>query len=326
MRCMTLAEEMARQGAAVCFVGRLSSDMVSRLTQSGKQVLIIPDHVSLVDDMAYCRSILTSCTYDWLVVDHYHLAYDWESALRSIAKRIAVIDDLANRRHDADLLIDQTFGQDGSRYADLLPHHCRGLYGVRFALLRPEFALVRARLNHHIPDMANPVIHMFFGTFDPMGYSYKYAGLILKNFDQCTVRIAVGSQYAWMNNLADLAAQYPGRLIWNQYVQDMAGDMALCNIAFGAPGMATWERACLGLPAAYIATSENQIPILKLLADSGFCTFLGDGVNLADTNFVEYFKLFLADLPRLHNMRELGMSAVDGLGSRRIVDVMLEHI
>jgi spore coat polysaccharide biosynthesis predicted glycosyltransferase SpsG len=104
----------------------------------------------------------------------------------------------------------------------------------------------------------------------------------------------------------------------------MAEHMSECDIAIGAPGMATWERACLGLPAAYVAVSENQIPILEKLAAQGFCAFIGLDRDIADKYFVETVTEFVGDGRKLAAMRDLGMVAVDGLGTERVASALSE--
>ena len=83
----------------------------------------------------------------WLVVDHYGLDATWETRLLAglagdAAPRLLVIDDLADRPHQADLLLDQNvFGPDTeARYTVLVPAHCRQLLGPHYALLGPEYA------------------------------------------------------------------------------------------------------------------------------------------------------------------------------------------
>ena len=102
----------------------------------------------------------------------------------------------------------------------------------------------------------------------------------------------------------------------------MAEYMSSCDVAIGAPGMTTWERACLGLPAAYIAVSKNQVPILEDLAMRGLCLFFGVDHAITDGQFVNGFELFLGDHARLVAMRERGMAAVDGLGVERVAAVL----
>ena len=59
--------------------------------------------------------------------------------------KIMAIDDLADRAHDCDLLLDQNLQEPG-RYAGLVPDDCHILIGPRYALLRPQFAAERQRL------------------------------------------------------------------------------------------------------------------------------------------------------------------------------------
>ena len=102
--------------------------------------------VSWQEDLQEAKSTLGAHKYDWLIVDHYALDYRWESSMRAHAEQIFVIDDLADRTHDCDLLLDQTFGRQESCYASLVPESCEQLLGSDYALLRPEFFIEGAGL------------------------------------------------------------------------------------------------------------------------------------------------------------------------------------
>ena len=95
---------------------------------------------------------------DWLVVDHYALDERWESALRASVGRIMVIDDLADRRHNCELLLDQNLvAQMHTRYADKVPTACGMLLGPEYALLQPIYA----ELHDRIPPRGGPVRRIF---------------------------------------------------------------------------------------------------------------------------------------------------------------------
>jgi UDP-2,4-diacetamido-2,4,6-trideoxy-beta-L-altropyranose hydrolase len=97
----------------------------------------------------------------------------------------------------------------------------------------------------------------------------------------------------------------------------MAEMLSACDVAAGAPGTTTWERACLGLPAAYLATSMNQVPLLEHLDAMGFCRFLGS-TAITDEEFVDGFGAFLADRSVLTALRDRAWAAVDGRGAERL--------
>lgn len=118
--------------------------------------------------------------------------------------------------------------------------------------------------------------------------------------------------------LDKLRQEHPGRFHWEIPGESMAQHMGACDLAVGAPGQATWERACLGLPGAYIATSPTQLAILQRLQADGFCVFLGMGTELEDGSFCEQMERFLADRPGLLRQARASKEAVDGLGASRV--------
>jgi spore coat polysaccharide biosynthesis predicted glycosyltransferase SpsG len=117
-------------------------------------------------------------------------------------------------------------------------------------------------------------------------------------------------------------SRFAGRLEWQPVVTDMAAHMSACNVAIGSPGVATWERACIGLPAVTLATNANQRSILRDLDRDGFARFLGDLEALSDEAFVDGVRHFLGDNDALDRYREIGVNAIDGRGALRAAQTM----
>jgi len=309
MRCLTLADALKARGAHVEF---LSVDLPPHL-----ESLIARRGHGLAREEK-------SAGADLLIVDHYDLDARWEKAARSWAKRVIVVDDLADRPHDCDLLLDATFGEDGSRYEGLIPKSCRGLYGSTYVLLRPQFAEARAR-GLKAPAGA-PAAHVFFGGVDFKAHTTRFSALLARTFPDIRLEIVVGESYADGAGLDRLQKEFPGRVRWEMEVADMAEHMGRCALAIGAPGTAIWERACMGLSSAYLAIHDNQLPILERLEAKGLCRSLGDADVLSDEAFVAGAGRFLADSAGLSRMRETGLSAVDGKGTERVADAVLQEV
>lgn len=337
-RCLTLAKTLSLHGAEIVFVCRpADGDLIDQIKASGLEVLSVP-----CDDTRYgnestefdllggdwqtdaqqCLSMLSAYRQaDWLIVDHYSLDARWERMVRPVAKRIMVVDDLANRPHDCDYLLDQTYGEDGSRYHGLLPADCKTLLGTSYALLKPEFAMARGQLAKKTLPVDPKIVHVFFGGTDVHANTLRFSTLLLENFLGIHLKVVVGRGSTFEPELTRLANCYGSRLSWRKGIATMAEYMSSCDIAIGAPGMTTWERACLGIPATYIAVSKNQVAILEQLAMRGLCLFLGVDHDITDGQFVSAFDSFLGDHARLVAMRERGMAAVDGLGVERVSEV-----
>jgi pseudaminic acid biosynthesis-associated protein PseG len=334
-RCLTLANYLRQLGAKVLFICRRDPAVHdSVFTNGGFEVAWLPAllrpeqrvEISMVDAEQTREVLSIQGEVDWLIVDHYELDERWESRVRSYTKRLMVIDDLADRPHVCDLLIDQTYGADADRYAGLIPGDCHVLLGSSYALLRPEFAEMRATMQQP-ESYAGPLkVHVFFGSGDPENYTQRYSNWLLSSFPNLSVKAAVGLDYEACETLIALNHGYEARFEWERGVTDMARHMAMCQVAVGAPGIATWERACLGLPAAYLSIASNQVAVLEHLAAEGFCDFLGAADTCAREEFVEGVSRFLGNPAYLAEKRLLSMSAIDGMGIARVARVMEERL
>jgi|CXWL01.1.fsa_nt_gi UDP-2,4-diacetamido-2,4,6-trideoxy-beta-L-altropyranose hydrolase len=338
MRCLALAETLCEHGARVSFVCREDDGhlcdrieqrgfIVCRLSVSkpGTQVGDIPTFWTELEYPWEEDVDLTSAALDtlgekpdWLVVDHYGLDTRWETALRPYAQRVMVIDDLANRTHNCDALLDPTYRETAERYRGLLPSRACYLCGSQYALLRPQFRRQRQPFERTFPRVEDSRVHVFFGGTDLGSYAVRFSRLLLDHVKGVTTCAVLSRSCTQYDQLRLLAGECPGRFSWKVDVQDMAASMANCDFALGAPGGATWERACIGLPTVYLAVSSSQAAILERLSLNGLCVYLGMADEVSDHAFVDGMKSFFADRSKLEAMRTQGMRAVDGNGVVRI--------
>lgn len=338
MRCLTLAHQLRAAGCTVTFVSReTAGHLCDLIAQTGHEVWRMPDRsdwpgphdpaaLSEFDAHQTQKHLAgTSDPFDWLIVDHYGLGSEWEIRLRPYVRNILVIDDLGNRSHDCDVLLDPAYGETGEKYRDLLPSGTVTLCGSQYALLRPQFAETRRHLGAWTPLSENPLVHVFFGGNDPTGQTLRFSRLLLENFAHLKLRVAIGQSFAPTRSLEALAQAFPGRLEWRQGVADMAAHLADCSVAIGAPGTATWERACMGLPSAYLAMAANQVEILEQLAARGFCAYLGTCDAISDQAFVTGFTRFIQGESDLATMSALGREQFDGRGALRVTALLMNR-
>lgn len=315
-RCLALADALQRRGTSCTFL--FAADAECRIppaTGHAERRLSTCTGTAWERDAEATLAVLEPTT-DWVVLDHYGLAASWESVVRRSGTRVLVIEDLDDRVHDCDLLLDQAFGRLAEQYAGRVPADCSLLLGSTFALLRPSFA--PAHGTSGVP-IAPYRVHLFLGSGAPIGALPRFASLLLENFPDVAVA-AVGRAREYEMN--DLGRRFRGRITWEPFVDDMATHMASCNVAMGSPGVATWERACIGLPAAIMATHPNQTAILGRLDHAGFARYLGEIGALSDDSFVRDVREFLGNADALLGYRTAGLNAVDGAGSDRVARAM----
>jgi len=244
---------------------------------------------------------------DWLVVDHYSLDETWEKQQRQKAARIAAIDDLADRKHDCDLLLDQNFFPDAaSRYDGLVPARCRKLLGPRFALLRKEFSTTRRNLRERNGIVRRILVS--FGGIDAGNETSKVISL-LKPL-RLAVDVVAGAANPHANRIARECAE--AGFTFHRQATNMAELMAAADLAVGAGGSTTWERCALGLPTLQVAIAPNQEALSVALADAGLVTFLGGSIT------VEAIKDAINNPEKLQQQSERMKALVDGEGAKRV--------
>jgi UDP-2,4-diacetamido-2,4,6-trideoxy-beta-L-altropyranose hydrolase len=273
MRCLTLADGLAQRGADIRFVSRHMPEYLAQLIVAKGYDWAQLDNAEVADkldelahaswlgcsqaeDALVSLQALSDTVWDWLVVDHYALDFRWESELRQAARHILVIDDIADRRHDCDMLLDQNYYRDmHARYAGKVPEHCRLLLGLRYVLLREEFRRLRASI---VPRQG-PVrrILIFFGGLDADNHTGSVMqSLFEMGLTDIQVIVVIGAQHPKRPEIEATCLRHG----FDCHVQTgrMAELMAAADLSIGAGGGAMWERCCLGLPTIAIATAENQ--------------------------------------------------------------------
>jgi UDP-2,4-diacetamido-2,4,6-trideoxy-beta-L-altropyranose hydrolase len=279
MRCLTLAKQCRAQGAEVTFFCRQADgDMRNFILQEGFPLHMFPSllesQIEAPEEMLEYLKDQPSPP-DWLIVDHYGIDHQCETKLRLWVKGLFVIDDLANRKHDCDGLLDQNL-QPGmeQRYRGLVPDDCQLFMGPSFALLRDEFHEERARLRKR--DGQIHKILVSFGGSDPTGESRK-AFEALANWPDPSFQVdliagAANPDLDWLvSQAADIA-----HINVHPYSNQMASLMADADLAIGAGGTTTWERLYLGLPCAVVIVADNQRSMTEEAAKHQLCWCLGD--------------------------------------------------
>jgi UDP-2,4-diacetamido-2,4,6-trideoxy-beta-L-altropyranose hydrolase len=340
MRCLTLADELRRSHADIFFVSRaLPLHLQQMLSEHGVQYVALPENeltqetdelphaawltTSQAKDAEQTMAALGAGTWDWLVVDHYALDHRFEKPLRSVVQHVMVIDDLADRVHDCDVLLDQNFYLDqAQRYFDKVPSHCKLLLGPSFALLRPEFKAMRDKVQVRTGKVNN--ILVFFGGVDADNLTGQVLDALIKLNLGVNVNVVIGQQHPQKEMIRQLCEQHS----YNCHVQtnQMASLMAEADLAIGAGGSSHWERCCLGLPSIAVATAANQIPITDALSQLGGCLSLGDFQNTTVEKIKESLLFFLESSVECEKYSKSAFKLVDGNGVLRVAQELINRM
>lgn len=351
MRCLTLADALKAQGAECFFIccehdghlikhvrdmgytahalpHRTPSDPSGRQTSLATGAELAHAHwlgATQEEDAEACIPILAELNPEWLIADHYSLDRRWQQALKPYYRKLMVIDDLADRNHECDLLLDQTFGRNADDYRRLVPDHCRILCGSQYALLRPDFAWLRPlslerRTN---PKLSRLLINM--GGVD----KDNATGQILEALHDaplppdCEVIIVMGATAPWLDDVTKRAAELPWRNRVRVGVKNMAQLMTESDLAIGAAGATAWERCCLGVPTIMIVLAMNQRAVAAGLKAIN-AAYVIDEVTQIATELPVAIRSFALQTQALKTTSQIAARLLNGHGAAMVAGKMEE--
>ncbi|MEA3510179.1 MAG: UDP-2,4-diacetamido-2,4,6-trideoxy-beta-L-altropyranose hydrolase [Actinomycetota bacterium] len=329
VRSLTLAGLLKQRGMHAVFAIRDDrGTLIDRIRSEGHDVLLLtgeapsgsflsgswPTEAQQSDvEKVISRS---SSWYGAVIVDHYGLDAHWERGIRTLSDRVLAMDDLANRSHDVDVLVDHNwYGPDTStRYDDLVPPSCVQLLGPRYAPLQAAYAEARARMSS--PEVPPRRILVSFGGSDPTGETLKVVdALSAPEFRDLAVDVVLGTGGLLTDRLRDAIDGCPGTTL-HVALPTLADMLQNADLSIGASGAATWERACLGVPGLVTTTSEAHSGVTRALAEAGMTTWAGIGGEVTTTRYRELLHRIVAG--------EVGhpLPLVDGHGAARVAEAL----
>jgi UDP-2,4-diacetamido-2,4,6-trideoxy-beta-L-altropyranose hydrolase len=325
VRCLTLARALVDRGAVCAFVeSRDAAPILRRFGWPAQTLLAMVGAGDLSDLVASGRAFADLFEPDLVVVDHYRAGAAEETDLRGPHRRIAVIDDLADRRHACDLLVDPGFGRRREHYDGLIGEACVALIGPDHALVRPEFAAARpralSRRARHDP-VRRALVSL--GLTDVGAVTGRVVEALAGRLGDERLDVVLGPGAPSLEALDGLARR-DRRVRLHVDVQDMVTLTADTDVAVGAGGSSVWERACLGLPTIIVVLADNQAMMAGRLAQAGAAIALdarapgfGPALAAAWTRLVE-------DRQLRWDLSQRSSELCDGRGAERVAEAMLD--
>ena len=338
MRCLTLAKLLTHQGHSITFICRAHDGHLAPVIEQNSfaiHLLAKGEHndfaknyahsdwlgASETQDFADCQPILTQLQPDWLIIDHYAIGKHWQSLAKGLlpSLKILAIDDLADRQHDCDILLDQNFGRKSESYQSFVPNQCHLLLGSRYTLLRDEFCQWREVSLARRKTIRHPkTILVNLGGVDNDNITLTILQSLqgIAQIKDYSVTVVMGKTAPHIDSVQDFAnkANFACEVIVNAH--NMAQLMANADLAIGAAGSTTWERCCLGLPMLLIVLADNQTVIAEALAQNNVVKVVSDIAKLD-----AQLPTLLDELSKNYKTySQKSAQLVDGHGSTRVAN------
>lgn len=339
MRCLTLADRLSTMGAYCEFICREHrGNLIEYVNSKGYITHILPidgesdwnpAHSKWLGstqelDSQRCIPILARMQPDWLVVDHYSLDASWENTISSIDTKLMVIDDLADRKHECNLLLDQTFGRTEDEYSPWISDNCKLLCGSKYALLRPEFSRLRIR---SLKKRSGSKIKKILITLGGVDKDNKTTNVLnsLRECqlpDDCEIIIVLGVNAPWQDEVKKKAKYLPWKTKIHIGTKNMAQLMVDSDVAIAAAGSTSWELCCLGVPSILLCVAENQRTAIKALSAAS-AVLQVDFMGLEKINKNQLIDSINNFANRMEDLTISASAVTDGDGVDRVIKHLL---
>lgn len=328
IRCLALAGKLSELDATVTFICRNLEDGLRRLVEThgyAVHTLDFQDDEWQID-ASKTRSVIQSFSVkpEWLVVDHYQLGRRWEAAVSDSVSSVMTIDDLADRQHQCDLLLDQNFFRKfEQRYDHLIPPGCIKLLGPEYLMLRGDFLASRENARSRT-GFVERILVCFGGadsanhTSDVLHELHRLTG------DRYQIDVVCGAANRNLKAIEGLCDLWPNLRLYS-HVSNMASLMQQADLAISAGGLTSYELAFMGLPSILIPVTSIQAEASNMLALHGSAVTLGLHTEFPRSRFARILGELLESPSRCLEISASGLRLFDGLGLDRVAKVMMDH-
>jgi len=339
MRCLTLAKGLVNIGVDTTFICRpLPGDLISYIQSQGLTVLMLPELAALPygtttdpekllphwqQDAEECLALLAGYETHWLIVDHYGLDASWHQAIRTACHQILIMDDLANRPLDADALLDPNPGRQSADYDAFVPVESPKYIGPAYAILKPDFAALRAQSLSRRMHAEGLHILVSLGGVD----AHNVTESVLQALEQAAlpdetrITVVLGLHAPWRSSVEQTVARMSFTTQLITHTEHMAELMCNADLAIGAAGTTALERCCMGLPSIQLVLADNQATAATALAQAGAALTIPLQQDLSEA--INNALSHILQPENLSNMQLAAASMVDGQGCQRVLDEVM---
>lgn len=344
MRCLVIADALRERGHQCLFVTQpFLPKFIKQINDRKHEVIILQNDVSDMDESTLCddyvkwlgRSVArdafeTSEVFkrekpDIIIADHYAIEATWTKIVTDSKIKTVIIDDLANREHFCDILIDQNFGRVPEQYAALVSQKTKTFAGAKYIFIKDDFKKDREAVQLNRLNRMPKCLNVCMGGMDKDNATYQVLETVTKldYYQNWTIDVVLRSSSPNAKMLRDYVKNQKRDIHLHLDAENMASLFSKADLAIGAGGVTLWERCCMGLPTVLLTIADNQVPAALAMRGAGALIYAGD---IRHQNWEYQLSKKLKNLARntdkIHEMSRKAFDICDGNGLDRVCDII----
>ncbi|WDV46163.1 UDP-2,4-diacetamido-2,4,6-trideoxy-beta-L-altropyranose hydrolase [Clostridiaceae bacterium M8S5] len=304
MRCMALASEFKKRGFGVLFFSN-GSKGIKRLQENN---FVIVDELTI---------------HDIIVVDKYGLDEVFFDNLRRHCKILVYIDDTNDFDYPVDIIINGSLIAHSLGYNKYNNPNKKMLLGTKYNILRDEFR----NINKIIVREKVKNIMITTGGADYYNTTSRIVNIIRSNqkYDEINLNVIIGDSFLNKNNLKNRLKEFKKIRIYEN-VNKISEIMLLSDIAISAGGGTIYELCACGVVTLGVILAKNQEPIVTKMDELGYIKNIGWYSDLTKNKIFNTLDILINDFEKRKNMINKQRTLVDGKGTEKIVDEVIQSI
>jgi spore coat polysaccharide biosynthesis protein SpsF len=176
-------------------------------------------------------------------------------------------------------------------------------------------ATVKARDASRSP---RPTVLVAMGGSDPCGLTLRTAKALAVLDQVFRIRFVIGTGMKDAQKVARGLVALKKNYETVEGADDLAIEYANADVALCAFGVTAYELAASGIPAIYLGLGDDHVASASAFADAGMGISLGLAAKVSDAEIARNVQWLLNKPNVRREMRNAGLSLMDGQGAARI--------
>lgn len=310
MRCLSIAKAAKKQGKDCTFV-MIDTSLEKLVEDNGFKVI----KIACDEDLLVLKEISE------ILIDNYAISKELIAKLCKVTN-VYVMDDLMDRRFEADKIVNYNVYADSKIYSNLYGNSdTKMILGPAYAPLRDEFCNLPPK---NIKKNCEEIL-ILTGGADPEHVALRLAtkaALIKENYHFSFVCGALSGD---IDKLKNIEKENKNIGIYVN-VKNMHELMQRADVTVSAAGSTAYELCACSTPFIVYVLANNQLRAGTALAEAGVAVYAGDarGDCRFEEGIFESIETLDKDFALRERISKKERQLVDGEGAKRLAEALFE--
>lgn len=327
-RCITLSQVFPVRTISLIVKTDNPTLVKSFISNSGINcnLKLLPLNTTITEEFETLKSELAqndSNEVNVLFLDHYEVDEAYQQFLISIDVKWLQFDSHAKINQYANWVLHGSSAATEAMYRPLVRNsYSKLLVGANYAIIKPEVRALRCKASTR--EKLNQILICFGGGNDYGATLKVLETLSLELVVNIKIKVSVKGSSSYLHAIKQKARTFPNFELLDH--NDLARTMLTSDLCITAPGMISYEAACLGLPMLLISTADNQKINARGWQQNGCAEYLGPVDSLNESALQSQILDLSKNESTLAEYSKNCFNCIDGNGVFRVKDIILGDI